>query len=75
MGEVTLEVVLTDQLETAGVLEHMTSGLDQTPSRDTFAAFVDPFVLGAFGSVDSFAEVRIVIMEKQQGFDNMEPVQ
>ena len=65
MGELTLGAVSTDQLTIVEAIGNTTSGLDLTSSWDTFAAFVDPFVLGASDSVDSFAVVRIVVTEQQ----------
>ena len=75
MEKLILEVVPIDQLAIVEEIRHMTSGLDQTSSRDTFVAFIVPFVLGASDSIDSFMAVCTVVEEQQQEFGNMEPVQ
>ena len=74
MEGLTFRTVPIGQLEIVEAIGHTTLGPDRTSSRDTFAAFVNPFVLGAFDSVDSFMVVRIVVVEQQHEFDNMEYV-
>ena len=64
MEELILGAVPTDQLAIVEATGCTTSGLDPTSSRDTFAAFVDRFSLGASDSVDSFMAVHTIVVEQ-----------
>ena len=64
MEDLTLRAVPIEKLAIAEGIGNTTLGPDPTSSQDTFAAFVNAFVLGAFDYIDSFAVVHTIVMEK-----------